>query len=122
MTPPDNTLRRAVQLVIGILIALALTAMLSGCAEFRAGQAAIADHGAQAADAALRTSKWGTCQGATIGALERELGGDRQRILGWLLYCDKRPGASPLLPPAPPATAPQSWHPRPNTTPREVSL
>lgn len=85
---------------------VALYMVMSGCAEIRTAQLAIAEHGAQAADNAIKAGKWEVCTAASIGALERELAGDRDRILGWLLYCGKKPGLLPL--PSTPQPTPQS--------------
>lgn len=83
---------------------------LAGCAEFSAVRTTVATQGAQAADEALSLAKWQTCQAATIGSLERELGGDKERIAGWILWCAKKPANSPLqqLTPAPATAQPQS--------------
>jgi hypothetical protein len=102
------TLRQAAFVIsaVATLMLFSVVAALSGCAEFNAAQVAIADHGAQAADAALRTSKWGVCQATTIGALERDLGGDSTRSVGWLMFCGKKPGMLPLLAPSAPLEPP----------------
>ncbi len=89
-----------------IILALALT----GCAEFQAVKSGVADHGAQLADEALNVAKWQTCQAASIGSLERELGGDRERIAGWILWCGKKPGNSPLITVPPAVVTPQSFN------------
>lgn len=81
---------------MGRWLVLALAVALSGCAEFAAFRSGVATHGAQAADAALDTGKWQVCTATTVGALERELGGDAERIAGWRAFCGKRPGPHPL--------------------------
>lgn len=82
-----------------LLVALSLT----GCAEFSAIKQGIAGHGANAADEALAVAKWQACTAATIGSLERELGGDQERIAGWILWCGKRPNNVPIVPSPPTA-------------------
>lgn len=79
---------------------LAITAMLllAGCAEFSAIKTGIATHGASAADEALAVARWQACTAATIGSLERDMGGDQERIAGWILWCGKKPANVPLLP------------------------
>jgi hypothetical protein len=107
---------------VATLVFFGIVAALAGCAEFNAVQAAIADHGAQAADSVLRTNKWGVCQAATIGALERELGSDSTRILGWLMFCGKKPDLLPLLAPPVPSAKSQVWQPVFDNVMREVSF
>lgn len=92
---------------LSVIAVLALYASMSGCAEMQAVRAGVASHGAQAMDQALDDAKWVTCQAASIGALERELGGDAERMAGWMLYCGKRPGKTPIAPLEAP-TVPQS--------------
>lgn len=105
------------QFLIGAAAALALAVALSllgGCAELNAARAGIATHGAQAMDQALDDAKWVTCQSTSIGALERELGGDPERIAGWVLYCGKKAKTSPLLAipnDVPPVAMPQNGRP-----------
>jgi hypothetical protein len=100
-----------------IFITIAVTsfvaATLSGCAEMNAARAGVVKHGAMAMDTALEDAKWVTCSATSIGALERELGGDQERAIGWMLYCGKKAKNVPpsLLPGVPPAV-PQSFHQR----------
>jgi hypothetical protein len=97
---------------IGLAVATFIVATLSGCAKFTAARSGIAQHGATAADASLDIAKWQTCTAASIGSLERDLGGDKERILGWLLWCGKKPANSPLLMlPSEPEAHPQSGYP-----------
>lgn len=86
-----------------VLIAI----LLAGCAEYGAVKSGVQTHGAMAADEALEVAKWQTCQAASIGSLERELGGDRERIAGWILWCGKKPGNSPLIATPPLTVQPQ---------------
>lgn len=102
-------LHRCVSWLPGAILALLFLLVvsgLSGCAEFTAARRGAATHSAQAADAALDVAKWQTCAAASIGSLERELGADTERIIGWMLYCGKKPGLHPLLPP----NAPKAMH------------
>ena len=93
-----------------VLVAvLLLVSMVTSCAEVQAVKTGVASHGAKAADEALEVAKWQTCQSASIGSLERDLGGDRERIAGWILWCGKKPSNSPLMVTEPsPIAQPQS--------------
>lgn len=92
-----RVMARGILMALIVFLAFLVASVLTGCAEFRAVQTGVATHGAQAADAAMSTAKWEVCTATTVGALERELGGDKARTFGWMLFCDKKPG-HPLTP------------------------
>lgn len=105
--------------------ALLALASLAGCAEFDAARTGVARHGATAADSALGLAKWQVCTATSVGALERDLGADRERILGWMLWCAKKPGPHPLLSPAMPevpAALPQGFAPLGGPGTKEIGL
>lgn len=77
-----------------------MTLALGGCAAVDGARMQLAREGAALMDRAVDDAKWVTCQAASIGALERELAGDRARIMGWMLYCGKAGSAAVLQPPA----------------------
>lgn len=81
------------------LCLLTIALMLTGCAEFGAIKTGIAQHGATAADEALSVAKWQTCIAPTVGSLMRDLGGDQERIAGWILWCGHKPANVPIVPP-----------------------
>lgn len=83
------------------LRALALAALLGGCAQFDAGQAAVRDYGARAADDVRESAEFTLCHGITVGAWRRAYAADPARAQGWVLLCTQ-PAAAPLAPlPAP---------------------
>lgn len=108
----------ALAAVVVVIALLALASMLTGCAEMNAARAGVAKHGAQAMDQALEDAKWVTCYAASIGSLERELGGDPERIAGWVLYCGKRSQSSSLLR-SQPQVEPQGLYYVPNASGRK---
>lgn len=81
---------------------LVLAALLGGCAQFDAGQAAVRDYGARAADDTRESAEWALCHGITVGAWRRAYGADPERARGWSQLCAP-PAAQPL--PAVPAPA-----------------
>ena len=54
-----------------MLIALSLTALLTGCAEFQAVKSGIASHGSEAADQTVDVNLWALCEAATVGSIKR---------------------------------------------------
>lgn len=76
----------------------AVVAGLSGCAEYRAVETGVAQHGAEAADGVLRDSLWTTCEAATVGAVRRWTGGNADLIRAYDSVCQGRPHVAPLLP------------------------
>ena len=78
--------------VVVFLLALSLSA----CADIQSIRSSIGSKGAEATDQALESAKWYACQATSVGALERDLGGDPERIAGWILWCGKKPQNSPL--------------------------
>lgn len=71
---------------------------LTGCAEFRAGQSAVATHGAEAADAELEVSEWGICRAATVGAWLRRYGSDPAKANAWRQLCGTQIMTTPAEP------------------------
>ena len=53
------------------LIALSLTILLAGCAEFQAVKSGIASHGSEAADQTVDVNLWALCEAATVGSIKR---------------------------------------------------
>lgn len=92
-----NALREWVYAFLAVAVLFLLFGLMTGCAEMSAVRAGVATHGGQAMDQALGDAKWVTCNAASIGALERELGGDPERIAGWVLFCGKKANASPMM-------------------------
>lgn len=78
---------------------LVLAAMFGGCAQFDAGQAAVREYGARAADDARESAEWTLCNGITVGAWRRAYGADPERARGWSRLC--APPAADPLPEAP---------------------
>ena len=110
--------------VMAVVVLFGLFSLLAGCAEMNAFRAGIASHGATAMDQVMTDSKWAVCQAVSIGALERELGGDPERIAGWILFCNKKAKTSPLLhklEPTPPAVIPQGGIPSEQTKMKRAS-
>lgn len=87
------------------LLALALFALLSGCASFDAAQGQIAAYGARAADETRQSAEYMLCHGITVGAWRRAYGADPMRAQGWSLLC--APPAALPLPSVPVPTVPQ---------------
>ncbi len=81
------------------LLILVLAALLGGCAQFDAGQAAVREYGARAADDTRESAEWALCNGITVGAWRRAYGADPERARGWSQLC--APPAAQPLPEAP---------------------
>jgi hypothetical protein len=90
----------------GMLVLTIAATGLSGCAEWQATRAGIADHGAQASDAALQDARWWMCNASPVGALRRSIQSPRD-LAAWQQLCREPafdPGGAPSLIPLP-ATA-----------------
>lgn len=59
--------------------------VLAGCTA--PTQARLAAAGAGAADSALRADLWGLCNAASVGAINREFGGDKKRAACYPTIC-----------------------------------
>ena len=82
---------------VGILISLGVWTVivaaylaLTGCAEWQAVKSSVATHGAMAADEALITARWASCDAATVGAVRRRYSNDPEGLAAWQAYCTTR--------------------------------
>lgn len=73
-----------------LALVVALTLLLTGCAEFGAVKSGIASHGAKAADEALIVARWATCEAASVGAIRRKYTNDPDGLAAWQAFCTMR--------------------------------
>lgn len=71
------------------LLAMAIIALLAGCATWDAAQSVAAQRSARAADEARETAEWTLCQAITVGAWRRAYGNDPARADGWSRLCSQ---------------------------------
>ncbi len=79
-----------------IIILLALLA-LPACAEVTQAKKIVAQVGADAADQELQAAEWATCQAATIGAVRRKYGANRESAIAYLQFCNASIGIYPMF-------------------------
>lgn len=75
------------------LIAAALVAALSGCAQYGVVKTAVAVEGAKAADEVRATAEWTLCDAISVGAWRRAYAGDHGKADGWKALCAQPAGA-----------------------------
>lgn len=69
------------------LIVLTALAFLTGCANFPAVSAGVAQHTADIADQELASAEWAVCKAPTIGAWTRRYGHSPVKKEGWTKLC-----------------------------------
>lgn len=66
---------------------IAVSVLLTGCAEWGAIKSGVSVHGARLADEQLITARWMSCEAATVGAIRRKYKDDPVGMRAWQDFC-----------------------------------
>ena len=72
-----------------MMISYLVMATISGCAQWGAAKQSIAAAGEEAANESLKVSLWNFCKAASIGSIERWVGGNQELANARKIVCSK---------------------------------